>query len=54
MNHRVKYNKLSIYNGAFGKPVTSIEFLYRRLKIKMTVMLDFIQRRAWHYICFFF
>ena len=24
---------LSHYNGAFGKPVTTIEFLYRRLKM---------------------
>ena len=24
---------IPIYNGAFGEPFTSIEFLYRRLKI---------------------
>ena len=36
----------------FGEPVATIEFLYRRLKkiIKTTVMLDFVQRRAWHYL----
>ena len=32
------------YNRAFGKPVYTIQFLYIGLKIKTTVMLDFVQR----------
>ena len=42
-------DQVSIYEGAFGKPVESIEFLYIMLKVnkKTTVMLDFVQRRAW-------
>ena len=41
---------ISYYNGVFGKSVYTIELLKYIEDIKTTIKLDFVLRRAWHYL----